>query len=354
MNQLKIEDKKLNLTIVDGLYSEYGHYKWDILELARLGFIKIKYCIPRGKSSGEAQKEMEEQGIEIFISSKIPLLFYIKVLFNNKKKSRLIISSGSILYLVISSLLTFNFKYYYIAHFFPKTRPWINWILFKIIDEFSMGIYTYAPHVSNQLRDLQLRNVRGELISREIEFKSVEKKREAKIKKKKIIALVGVLNNYKRIDRLTNILKKECFENLEFHFHIPGINESQLISELMKTNKIHINSQKLSDDMYFKIIEKSNYIFLDYSTEYGSRCSGQVLDAISGGAIPIYNNQETFLFYKNRYDIGLMFHDVHSLMKILSEINSGENSNVTCANLHFYDVHSRINKIDKIKSIFWD
>lgn len=290
----------MNVLYCDFQYVKTGHHDQDFMMMN-------KYC--DGKLT---HIKYNEKGIlkNILVISKIL-----------KQKEMKTIATVSFLSLFIASIITNKWNYSIIVHFIPKVHFRVYKFLFSIFIKKCSKIFVFADCVKDYIRKVLKKDYSSKIFllhSREILFKKKEDKNQ------NTVLCIGNLNSMKNIENLLLVIQENSFDNIKFKFVCNGI--TARIREINFTNKVKNNVviedrfpslKEYEDELY-----NATFTYLDYTSEYGIRCSAVMLDSLSQNTPVIANDNLSFTSFLKKYNCGYIFNSMEELKFLLKKINS--------------------------------
>ncbi|KSA14307.1 glycosyltransferase [Maribacter dokdonensis] len=112
-----------------------------------------------------------------------------------------------------------------------------------------------------------------------VRVKVTETRKELKIKNKIVFSVLGGLNEYKGINLIVDTWKdKTLSENKNIQLLIAGSGSVEKVSELAKTDNVHIENRYLTDVEFLAFLRISDFVLLPYKA---ISQSGVLLSALS-------------------------------------------------------------------------
>jgi hypothetical protein len=337
--------RDFNLIAVDALFEEGGHFLYDIFELSECIAEPIKYIVPKGRTSERARFALLEKGVVLIELEES--CFYEKALRFCKEQEENAISiflSSSTFQLLKHSLFSKIFCFFLVVHFLPKRKWLLHTFMLIVLGWLSRGILTYERGVTKELKKNYIPGLRGELVSRIIR----DKKEYSKIpnRKARVSVVGGVLGKSRSVGALLECLSNEFYNNIEFRIFVRGASNIKIDTQ----NQLELSDRFLTQDEYFEIYNCSDFVYTEFPPNYGTRCSGQFLDAVSSATCPISLVSETPVNYKVRFGVGVMFESATELSRILRSIDE-KKFKFPEIKKDFFDWHSKENKIAKLQHL---
>lgn len=267
--------------------------------------------------------------LEHIIGKETSFLGYIKEAYKTLKlQGNVTFASVHYIPLYIASLFANNWNYSLVIHFFPSIHEKIyKYIIGKFIKKCKTIIV-----LDESVRDYLIKKTSVNLPEK---FKILHTRDVIKLdktnkeKEKKIILVIGSLNQMKDLRPLLNVINNYEFSNLYFKFVCHGIDnylEINHFEKVCKSNTVLFEDRFPSLEEYKQLIYDADYVYIAYSKNYGVRYSGILFDSLAQGTLIISNSNPSLTRALNSYKCGYIFSNEYELADILLSINNCENT----------------------------
>lgn len=286
--------------LCDFQYTKNGHHDADFLML----------------------KSYMDGNLEHVYSNEKSLLKRIMVIMQAiKLNGNITIGTCSFVCLYIASVLAGRWNYNLVVHFLPENRPKLYKYLFSKFLKRCKRIIVYAPCVGELLCERFGSKYRDKIYL--VHTREIEKLKKNVKSDKKTILVIGNIVKTKHVDALLNVLNVEKFDNLEFKFICKGIADRLMDLDFQNKMQNNVVVEDRFPDMceYKEEMYNSSFVYLDYDSTYGVRCSAVLLDSISHGTPVIANDNKSFSWFVKKYNCGYIYQSEIELKKILVEIS---------------------------------
>jgi hypothetical protein len=308
--------KRINF--IDALFSNEGHYIDDVEKYSFLSNDYELHYFVNGKMNPENKKRLSNFIIHES-ESNTSLLGLIKYMFSIQKNLLTddfnFIMSIKYIPLFIYSFINRKFNYFVLIHFFPTTKKRLNTFILTYLLKKTHGFMVLDIFVKENLEMIMGCNNKINVIhSRDIKALSLIKNNTSNIK----VSFIGSMNAHKDILTLIEIIEEDKYLDIEFYFYSKGISCYFKNSNLK--NKVTVKDEYFSNEDYEYYLKSSDFVYLAYKSDYGVRFSGMLCDALSNGCQLICNDNLSFDYYIDKYNVGYIFKNKKELNNILKNI----------------------------------
>lgn len=292
----------MSILYCDFQYVKTGHHDQDFLMMN-------KYCNGKLTHIKYNEKELFKN---ISVISKIL-----------KRKEPKTIATVSFLALFLSSIITNKWNYNIIVHFIPRVHFIMHKFILSIILKKCNKVFVFADCVKDDIEKTLGKSYVLKIFllhTREIIFKTKCNSN------RNTILCIGNLNSMKNIENLLLVIQENRFGNINFKFICKGI--SDRISKISFSNKfknsITIEDRFPSLEEYKNELYAATFTYLDYTVDYGIRCSAVMLDSLAQGTPVITNDNLSFTSFIKKYKCGYVFKNIDELKILLKKIDSSD------------------------------
>jgi glycosyltransferase involved in cell wall biosynthesis len=324
---------KQRINFVDSLFSNEGHYIDDVVKYSFLSNNYELHYFINGNISFENRNKLSSFIIHES-ESNTSLLGLIKYMIRIQQDLLTddfnFIMSIKYIPLFIYSFISRKSNYFVLIHFFPTIKKRLNTFLLNYLLKKTNGFLVLDTFVKNDLEIYLGENEKIKTIhSRDIKLSSSIKSNDSLVK----VSFIGAMNSHKDILTLIEIIEENKYPDIEFYFYSKGISRYFKNSNLK--NKVTVKDEYFSNEDYKHYLKSSDFVYLAYKSDYGVRFSGILCDALSNGCQLLCNDNLSFEYYIDKYNVGYIFRNKEELNDILKNVRKLD------LNEDIYDDYSR-------------